>query len=145
MTNEFEPKIIAFVCHWCAYEGADNAGVQKLPYPANVKLIRTMCSGRIDPQMVMTAFYKGADGVMVLGCHPGDCHYRDGNMKTLRRFSLFCKLLTQFGIAQERFILDWVAASEGMKFQALANEITSQVKALGPLRLKGYVATEATR
>jgi F420-non-reducing hydrogenase iron-sulfur subunit len=111
--TDFNPKIIAFVCNWCSYGGADQAGGQKFEYPANVKLIRVMCSGRMEPEMVMQAFRKGADGVMVLGCHPGDCHYRNGNMKAQRRFRLFEKLLAQLGIETGRFKLDWVAASEG--------------------------------
>lgn len=142
--TDFSPKIIAFVCNWCAYSGADQAGGAKLEYPVNVKLIRVLCSGRIDPQFVMQAFEKGADGVMVLGCHPGDCHYRNGNMKALRRFELFKKMLTQFGIHKNRFILDWVASSEGKKFQGLAKEITANVKQLGPLQLMGYVEDEVT-
>jgi F420-non-reducing hydrogenase iron-sulfur subunit len=138
--SDFEPRIIAFVCHWCAYGGADQAGGLKLDYPANVKLIRVMCSGRVDPQFVLQAFREGADGVMVLGCHPGDCHYRSGNLKALRRFRLLAKMLAQFGVEPGRFTLDWVAASEGRKFQELAQSMTAAVKVLGPLRLRGYVA-----
>ncbi|MBN1594339.1 hydrogenase iron-sulfur subunit [candidate division FCPU426 bacterium] len=137
--TEFTPKIVAFVCNWCAYGGADNAGSQKLEYPAAVKLIRVMCSGRVEPEMVMQAFRQGADGVMVLGCHPGDCHYRNGNMKALRRFRLFSRLLAQFGIHQDRFVFDWVAASEGKKFQTVATRLAAAVQKLGPLSLTGYV------
>ncbi len=137
--SEFQPKIIAFLCNWCAYGGADQAGGSKLTYSANVTPIRVMCSGRVDPQLVMQAYQKGADAVMVLGCHPGDCHYRDGNLKARRRFTLFQKMLRQFGIHEDRFLLDWVAASEGKKFQRLANEITERIKVLGPLELKGWV------
>lgn len=140
--NNFNPNIVAFVCNWCSYAGADKAGGQKLDYPANVKLVRVMCSGRVDPQFVMKAFREGADGVMVLGCHPGDCHYRNGNMKALRRFRLFEKMFEQFGLEKERFLLDWVAAGEAKKFQEVATLMTEQVKKLGPLSLKGFVESE---
>ncbi len=144
MTN-FEPRIIAIVCNWCSYGGADNAGAQKLAYPANVKLVRVMCSGRVDPQLVMQAFRKGADGVMVLGCHPGDCHYREGNYKAWRRFALFEKMLAQFGIAPGRFMLDWVAAGEGQKFQEVVTKMTETVRQLGPLHLTGSVEEQGSR
>ncbi|MDZ7860293.1 MAG: hydrogenase iron-sulfur subunit [Candidatus Krumholzibacteriota bacterium] len=140
--SNFEPNIIAFVCNWCSYAGADQAGEQKLDYPANVKLIRVMCTGRVDPQFVMNAFRGGADGVMVLGCHPGDCHYRNGNIKALRRFEIFKNMLGQFGINRERFLLDWVAAGEGQKFQKVTTEMTEKIKGLGPLVIRGYVESE---
>jgi len=136
---EFDPTIVAFVCNWCSYAGADKAGGQKLSYPANVRLVRVMCSGRVDPQFVMTAFRQGADGVMVLGCHPGDCHYRNGNHKALRRFALFERLLAQVGIDPRRFRLDWVAAGEAKKFQEVVTAMTGAVRALGPLALTGSV------
>jgi F420-non-reducing hydrogenase iron-sulfur subunit len=139
---ECDPTIVAFVCNWCSYAGADKAGGQRLHYPANVKLVRVMCSGRVDPQFVMTAFREGADGVMVLGCHPGDCHYRTGNHKALRRFVLFEKLLTQVGVDARRFRLDWVAAGEAKKFQEVATAMTGAVRALGPLALNGCVEKE---
>lgn len=139
---ECDPTIVAFVCNWCSYAGADKAGGQKLPYPASVKLVRVMCSGRVDPQFVMTAFREGADGVMVLGCHPGDCHYRNGNHKALRRFMLFEKLLTQVGVDARRFRLDWVAAGESKKFQEVTTAMTEAVRALGPLALTGCVEKE---
>jgi len=141
--NKFEPEIVVFVCNWCSYGGADSAGGLKLTYPANVKLIRVMCSGRVDPQFVMQSFRDGADGVMVLGCHHGDCHYRTGNMKTFRRFKLFEKLLTQFGIEPERFKLDWVAAGEGKKFQEVTTAMTEAVAKLGPLHIRGKIEREA--
>jgi F420-non-reducing hydrogenase iron-sulfur subunit len=141
--GNFEPKIVAFVCNWCSYAGADMAGGQKLAYPPNVKLIRVMCSGRVDPQFVMEAFREGADGVMVLGCHPGDCHYRNGNLKAYRRFKLFEVMLSQFGIAPGRFMLDWVAAGEGKKFQEVTTIMTERVRELGPLSLLGRVVLEA--
>jgi len=140
--SDFKPNIIAFVCNWCSYAGADKAGGQKLEYSSNIKLIRVMCSGRVDPQFVMDAFRKGADGVMVLGCHPGDCHYRSGNIKALKRFALFEKMLEQFGIDKKRFMLDWVSAGEAEKFQIVANEMTERVKEIGPLKLTGNVEKE---
>ena len=143
--DEYRPKIVAFVCNWCSYAGADKAGGQKLAYSADVKLIRVMCSGRVDPQFVMDAFRKGADGVMVLGCHPGDCHYRSGNIKALRRFEVFTRLLAQFGIERERFRLDWVAAGEADRLQKVANEMAEKVKELGPLTVKGYVQSEVSQ
>lgn len=136
---DFRPKIVAFVCNWCSYVGADNAGGQKLPYSPDVKLVRVMCSGRVDPQFVLQAFREGADGVMVLGCHPGDCHYRTGNIKALRRFRMLQKMLAQFGIAPDRLRLDWVAAGEGERFQKVANEMAEVVQSLGPLVLAGKV------
>ncbi len=140
--TEFEPKIVAFVCNWCSYAGADKAGGQKLDYPANVRLIRIMCSGRVDPQFVMKAFRDGADGVLVMGCHFGDCHYRNGNHKTARRFVLFERMLEQFGIEKERFGLEWVAAGEGKKFQDVATKRTEMIKKLGPLKISGKVTQE---
>ncbi len=136
---EFVPKIVAFVCNWCSYAGADGAGGQKLTYPPTVKLIRVMCSGRVDPQTVMEAYREGADGVMVLGCHPGDCHYRSGNMKAQRRFKIFSTILNQMGIESDRFLLDWVAAGEGKKFAEVANRMHEQVVRLGPLSIRGKV------
>jgi F420-non-reducing hydrogenase iron-sulfur subunit len=136
---EFTPTIIAFVCNWCSYAGADGAGGQKLAYPSSVKLVRVMCSGRVDPQFVMQAFRDGADGVMVLGCHPGDCHYRSGNMKAQRRFLIFSALLAQVGIESDRFLLDWVAAGEGKRFAELAGMMHERVARLGPLSINGFV------
>ncbi len=142
--SDFNPRIVGFVCNWCSYAGADKAGEQKLDYSANVKLIRVMCSGRVDPQFVMDAFRKGADGVMILGCHPGDCHYRSGNIKAMKRFKLLDKMLGQFGIDRRRMKLDWVAAGEAEHFRKIANEMANTIKELGPLRLKGFVESEVT-
>lgn len=133
MTEGFDPKIIAFLCNWCSYAGADSAGAQHRSVPPNVTVVRVMCSGRVDPQFVLKAFKEGADGVMVLGCHPGDCHYKSGNYKALRRMKLFSKLLRQFGIEDERFVLDWVSASEGDKFSKVTAAMTETVRNLGPL------------
>ena len=140
----FEPSIVAFVCNWCSYGGADSAGGQKLAYPANVRLVRVMCSGRIDPEHVVAAFREGADGVMVMGCHPGNCHYRNGNHKTLRRFRLFERMLFQFGIDKDRFMLEWVSAGEGQKFQEVTTAMTERVRNLGPLVISGSVAQEVS-
>lgn len=137
--SDFNPKIVAFVCNWCSYAGADKAGGQKLDYSANVKLIRVMCSGRVDPQFIMDAFREGADGVMILGCHPGDCHYRSGNIKAMKRFKLLDKMLGQFGIDRRRMKLDWVSAGEAERFREIANEMSNTIKMLGPLHLKGLV------
>lgn len=142
--SDFNPRIVGFVCNWCSYAGADKAGEQKLDYSANVKLIRMMCSGRVDPQFVMDAFRKGADGVMILGCHPGDCHYRSGNIKAMKRFKLLDKMLGQFGIDRRRIKLDWVAAGEAEHFRKIANEMADTIKELGPLRIKGSVESEVT-
>jgi len=140
--SDFDPRIIAFVCNWCSYAGADKAGGERLDYPANVKLIRVMCSGRVDPQFVLSAFRQGADGVMVLGCHPGDCHYRSGNVKAMKRMMLLEMLLRQFGIDAERLKLDWVAAGESEKFQRITKQMVEKVRELGPLSLDGYVKSE---
>jgi len=137
--SDFRPNVVAFVCNWCSYAGADHAGGQRLSYAPDVKLVRVMCSGRVDPQLVLQAFREGADGVMVLGCHPGDCHYRTGNVKAMRRFRILQRTLAQFGIDPARLRLDWVAAGEGERFQKLAGEMAGVVKALGPLVLAGKV------
>ena len=138
MSNEsFEPKIVGFLCNWCSYTGADLAGTARMVYAPNVRIIRVMCSGRVDPQFVLTAFSEGADGVLISGCHPGDCHYQEGNYKALRRYKLLNKVLEQFGIEEDRFRLEWVSAAEGAKFQQVCNEFTEQVRDLGPLNLNG--------
>jgi len=131
--NNFEPKVVSFLCNWCSYAGADSAGGRHLDVPANLTVVKVMCSGRVDPQFVLKAFSEGADGVLVLGCHPGDCHYKEGNYKALRRMKLFEKLLAQFGIEKERFKLDWVSASEGEKFSKVTKEFVEDVRKLGPI------------
>ena len=140
--SDFRPRIVAFVCNWCSYAGADKAGGQKLAYSADVRLIRVMCSGRVDPQFVLHAFRQGAEGVLILGCHPGDCHYREGNLKALRRVRLLERLLDQLGVDRQRLRLDWVAAGEAERFQRVANEMAEVVTSLGPLRLDGRVGGE---
>ncbi|MGC8916872.1 MAG: hydrogenase iron-sulfur subunit [Thermoanaerobaculum sp.] len=133
MSENFEPKIVAFFCNWCTYTASDLAGTARLTYAPNVRVVRVMCSGRVDPQFVLAAFREGADGVLIGGCHPGDCHYQEGNIKCLRRFHALRKLLAQFGIAPERVRLEWISASEGEKLQRVINETVAEVKALGPL------------
>ncbi|MDH5634845.1 MAG: hydrogenase iron-sulfur subunit [Candidatus Bathyarchaeota archaeon] len=135
--REFEPKIVGFLCNWCAYAGADLAGVSRMQYPPNVRIIRVMCSGRIDPAFVLEAFKDGADGVLVAGCHlPSDCHYLSGNFKALRRIFLLKKVLEQFGFEPERLRLEWVSASEGDRFATVIREMVKEVKELGPSPLK---------
>ena len=131
--TRFEPNIVAFVCNWCSYGGADIAGSMRLKYPSNIKLIRVMCSGRVDPEFIMEAFRNGADGVMVLGCHPKDCHYIEGNYKALKRYNMLKPLLDQFNIEQDRLCLDWVSASEGEKFARVSREMNERITKLGPL------------
>lgn len=133
----WEPRIIGFLCQWCSYTGADNAGTARIQYPPNVDIIKVMCSGRVDPEFVLAAFARGADGVLVLGCHPGDCHYVSGNHKTMVRMPLLRSILRDFGIEDGRFRQDWVSAAEGERFARLVAEMTEQVRRLGPLRWSG--------
>jgi F420-non-reducing hydrogenase iron-sulfur subunit len=132
----WEPKIVGFLCNWCSYRGADLAGTARIKYAPNVRIIRVMCSARVEPVFILKAFQSGADGVLVLGCHPGDCHYQEGNYKTMRRMPLLKKMLAQMGIEDDRVKLDWVSASEGEKFAYVVNDITEKVRALGPLSSK---------
>jgi len=132
----FEPKILGFLCNWCTYTGADLAGTSRMKYAPNVRVVRIMCSGRLDPTLVLKAFQEGADAVFIGGCHPGDCHYQAGNMKTLRRIPLLKRVLAQLGIEPERVRLEWVSASEGIRFQEIINELVEHVRALGPLNLE---------
>lgn len=132
LNREFEPLIIAFACSWCSYAGADLAGVSRLQYPPNARIIRVMCSGMIHPNLVIEALTKGADGVLMCGCHPGDCHYLDGNLKAERRAEAVKLMLQDFGIEEERFRLEWVSASEGPKFAQMMREFTEQVRGAGP-------------
>ena len=134
--ERFEPKIVTFLCNWCSYSGADSAGRARKSVTQNIKTVRVMCSGRIDSQFVVEAFREGADGVLILGCHPGDCHYKEGNYKALRRYELLKKVLDQLGIEDERLKLDWVAASEGEKFAKVVNEMVEKVRQIGPLVLR---------
>jgi F420-non-reducing hydrogenase iron-sulfur subunit len=131
----FEPTIIGFLCNWCSYTGADLAGVSRIKSAPNVRIIRTMCSGRVDPAFVLKAFQLGADGVIVMGCHLGDCHYQEGNYKTIRRIPFLKRLVQQFGIDPRRLRLEWVSASEGDRFAEIVNSFTEEIRALGPLTL----------
>ena len=130
--TEFKPKILAFCCNWCAYAGADLAGVSRFQMPTDVRVIRVMCSGRVPPELVIRALANGLDGVMILGCHPGECHYSEGNYLTRRRAHVLKRLLDYIGIEPERFQLRWVSAAEGAKFSAVVKETTDKITALGP-------------
>ncbi len=136
MSDEYEPTIVAFLCNWCTYTAADLAGTSRLVYPANVKIIRMMCSGMVDPKYVVKAFLEGADGVLIGGCWPGDCHYINGNMKARRRVALLHEVIDQFGIDQERLWLRWVAASEGNMFAEVVEEMTKKLNEMGPNPLR---------
>ncbi|MBP6020972.1 MAG: hydrogenase iron-sulfur subunit [Candidatus Methanomethylophilaceae archaeon] len=129
---DFEPRIVTFCCNWCSYAGADGAGVARLQMPTNFRIIRTMCTARVDPEFVLRALSKGADGVIVLGCHPADCHYIGGNYRTRRRIALLRLVLEQYGFDPKRLRLEWVSASEGEKFQKTMTEFVNTIKELGP-------------
>jgi len=131
----WQPRIVAFFCNWCTYTSADLAGVSRLKYAPNVRVIRLMCSGRVDPQFILSALAQGADGVLLGGCHIGDCHYVEGNYKTVRRFQLLKRLLRDLGVEEERVRLEWISASEGERVKTVINQMVEQVRALGPLGL----------
>ncbi len=135
--NDFEPKILAFLCNWCSYVAADAAGVSRLQQKANVRIIRVFCSGMVDPSYVVKAFSLGADGVLIAGCHPGDCHYISGNIKALRRSFLLKKLLTELGQEEGRFRLEWIAASEPQRYVQVIDQMVEEVRQLGPSPAKG--------
>ena len=130
--DNFEPKIVAFCCNWCSYAGADLAGTSRRRYAPNIRIIRVMCTGRVSPLFVLKALSIGADGVLVLGCHPGDCHYMQGNYQTMRRIPLLKKMLKQLGVEEERVRLEWVSASEGARFAKVTNSFTQTIRKLGP-------------
>ncbi len=142
--EKFEPKIVAFFCNWCTYMAADSAGISRMKYAPNARVVRLMCSGRIDPQFVLEAFAKGADGVLIGGCHPGDCHYQEGNYKTLRRVHLLKRVLKEMGVEEDRFRLEWISAAEADRLRTTMNDMVEKVRALGPLRLstKEVIAEE---
>lgn len=142
-TNDksFEPRIVGFLCNWCAYSGADLAGVSRLASSPNLRILRVMCSGRVDPSFILRAFQLGADAILIAGCHPGDCHYQEGNFKALRRVLLLKRILRDFGIDERRLRLEWISASEAERFARIATEYAEEIRALGPLRLE----TAATR
>lgn len=130
--EEFEPNLLAFCCNWCSYAGADLAGLSRLKYPPNIKIIRTMCSGRVDPQFIFDAFDNGADGVLIAACHLGDCHYISQNYKTVKRVTLLHKLLDSMGVDKERLRLEFISAGEGNKFADTVIEMVAKLKELGP-------------
>lgn len=135
--QKFEPRIVGFLCNWCSYAGADLAGISRLQYPPNLRVIRVMCSGRVEPAFIFKALSEGADGVLIAGCHPGDCHYNHGNYNTLRRFPLMMRVLEQLGVERDRVRLEWVSAAEGNIFAQVVTDMTEKVRALGPFRAAG--------
>ena len=138
--EQFEPLIIGFTCNWCSYRAADLAGMSRKKYPANVRLIRLMCSGRLDPAFVIKALKGGADGVLITGCHPGECHYLEQNYKAYRRYALLKRMLTQFGIEPERVKLLWASAAEGVRLAEEVTKFVAEVRALGPLNWSDVTA-----
>jgi len=134
--KEFEPTIIGFLCNWCSYAGADLAGTSRIKYPSNIKSIRVMCSGRVEPVFILDALKKGADGILVAGCHPGDCHYQSGNYKTNRRIKLLKKMLEEMGIEPDRVRFEYISASEGQKFAQVVTDFVATLKKLGPNPIK---------
>jgi F420-non-reducing hydrogenase iron-sulfur subunit len=138
---EYKPTILAFLCNWCSYTGADLAGTSRMKYAPNVRVIRVMCSGRVEPTFVLKAFREGADAVLICGCHPGDCHYHEGNYKCLRRYLLLQKYIQQMGIHPDRLRLEWVSASEGNIFARLIDEMTETVAKLGPCEVRKTMET----
>jgi len=137
--EEFMPKILAFLCNWCSYAGADLAGTSRLKYPPSILPIRVMCSSRVDPLFVLKAYLNGADGVLVAGCHPGDCHYQEGNYYARRRFAMLKKIVEDTGLEQGRLLLSWVSASEGQKYAKVATEFTEKIKKLGENSVKSKI------
>ncbi|MEW6553291.1 MAG: hydrogenase iron-sulfur subunit [Actinomycetota bacterium] len=131
--NDFEPNIVAFLCNWCSYAGADLAGTSRIQYPSNVRVIRVMCSGRVNPLFIMNALQQGADGVLISGCHPGDCHYMQGNYYARRRFNLMRNFLEHLGVEPQRVRMSWVSASEGAKWKEVIEEVREGVKEVGPM------------
>ena len=134
--ENFEPKIMGFLCQWCSNTGADLAGTSRMHYPSNVCISRVMCSGRVDPTFVVNALAEGADGVLIAGCHPGDCHYSEGNYRIMRRYPILQNLLDQFGVEQDRVRLEWISASEGEKFAKVIAQMSEALKKLGPFNWK---------
>jgi F420-non-reducing hydrogenase iron-sulfur subunit len=140
MEAGFTPRIVGFLCNWCSYAGADLAGATKLEVPSSLSVIRVMCSGRVDPVLVTTALLHGADGVLVAGCHPGDCHYREGNYYARRRFALLKKTLGTLGLESDRLMLAWISASEGQRFKDVATEFAQQITKMGPNPMRAKMA-----
>jgi len=142
--SEWQPRIVAFLCNWCSYAGADLAGMSRLAYPAAIKIVRLPCSGRVDPMFIIKSFEQGADLVLVSGCHPGDCHYTSGNYHARRKLLAFRELMAFLGIDPRRFKISWVSAAEGAKWSALVKEITAEAKALGPFETYPGILTGET-
>ena len=140
MSEEFKPAIVGFLCNWCSYAGADLAGATKLEIPASLSVIKVMCSGRVDPVLVSTALLRGADGVLIAGCHPGDCHYREGNYYARRRFALLKETLETLGLDSERVMLAWISAAEGQRFADVTNQFAAQIEKLGPNPMKKAIS-----
>ena len=138
----YEPKIVGFLCNWCSYAGADLAGTSRIHYAPNLRIIRVMCTARVDPTFVLKALHDGADGVLICGCHPGDCHYSEGNYKAMRRYPLLKRLLADYGIEDERVRLEWVSASEGKRFADIVDDMTERVRALGPSHVQADLASD---
>jgi coenzyme F420-reducing hydrogenase delta subunit len=132
VSDQFEPRLIGFLCRWCSYNGADLAGTARMKYPANLVPIKTNCSGRVDPTHILKAFHEGADGVLIAGCHPGDCHYINGNMKARRRIKLLKEILPRFGFDERRLKMTWIGASEGIDFAETMRSLVHEIKAIGP-------------
>ena len=140
-TSEWQPRVVAFLCNWCSYAGADLAGMGRFAYPAAIKIVRVPCSGRVDPMFVIKSFEQGADLVLVSGCHPGDCHYTSGNYHARRKLLAFRELMKFLGIDPRRFKISWVSAAEGAKWSSLVKEITAEVKELGPFETYSKILT----
>jgi F420-non-reducing hydrogenase iron-sulfur subunit len=136
VSDNFEPRIVGFLCNWCSYGGADAAGTARLQYPPNLRVVRVMCSGRVSQELVVRAFREGADGVLVLGCHIGDCHYQEGNHRTAKRMPILRNLLGYLGLHPDRLRLDWVSSAESKRFQEVVTEFTQTIQALGPSELR---------
>jgi F420-non-reducing hydrogenase iron-sulfur subunit len=132
---DFYPKIVAFLCNWCSYAGADLAGTSRVKYASNIRVIRVMCSGRVEISFVLKAFQEGADGVLICGCHPGDCHYQEGNYKCLKRYFILKNYLKEMGVPEQRIRLEWVSASEGRIFAEVVNSFTDTIRKLGPAKI----------
>ena len=139
----FQPRIVGFLCNWCSYTGADLAGTSRIKYAPNIRVIRVMCSARVDPTFVVKALAEGADGVLICGCHPGDCHYVEGNYKTMRRYSALRRVLRSYRIEEDRVRLEWVSASEGSRFSQIVNDMTEKIRKLGPSQVKLQLAADA--
>jgi F420-non-reducing hydrogenase iron-sulfur subunit len=143
--DEFEPRIIGFLCNWCSYAGADLAGTSRKKYPPNMRVIRVMCSGRVDERLILKAFIAGADGVLICGCHPGDCHYQKGNLNARRRITGLLPFLEAVGIGKDRLRLEWVSASEGPKMAETVKNFTQTIKELGPNPIRKDLSRDSDR